>query len=155
MGDVCRYPLLCGFHEIIVGKGFASVVSIDGRAMAESEDGSWWLYGVNPGAVAGTGVSLDSAVIDFRGRIKGVLADYASEAPDLDAFRAAVDGFFHETDPVTVAEWDAARAAVRAGSVTLNNVAKVADVPIPTVRVRALKLRPTENVIDDGLQIAA
>src|SRR5712691_4836085 len=81
-----RYPLLYGLREVIIGNGFAAGVQANGRVIAEQEEKGWWIYGVNPGAVAESGSTLRDAVDNFRARFKTVLFDYAAEAPNFEAF---------------------------------------------------------------------
>lgn len=109
------YPLLFGFGEVVLGRGYVAGVSIsNGRLLAHDEgDSGWWLDGVNPGAIADGAATLGEAVAKFRQRFKGVLSEIAEEASDFGAFQQAVRAFFDETDDDTVRAWDDARKEVR------------------------------------------
>lgn len=107
-------PLLFTFRDKVEGDTFLADVSVAGRALAvEEDDGRWWVYGVQPGAIAGGGTTLLEAFGDFRRGFTAVLFDAAAEAGDFSAFEAEVRRFFHETDPTSTAEWTAAVQAVR------------------------------------------
>lgn len=115
---VQQYPLLCGFRELAAGRGFIAAVSASGRALATQEaDGQWWIYGVNPGAIAQSGATLQEAHANLRSTFSTYLADVAAEAQDFAAFRAEVERFFRATNESTAAEWTAAVVAVRAGRI--------------------------------------
>ncbi|MEW5743170.1 MAG: hypothetical protein AB1938_29920 [Myxococcota bacterium] len=155
MSTTMRYPLFCGFREVVVGRKFAAGVELNGRALAEKEQGGWWLYGVNPGAIAGSGMDLSAAVADFRLRLKGVLFDFAADADDFECFRKEVLAFFKSSDAETEAEWQAARDLVRAGKVDLKGMRKEKAERPRSARVVLLKLAPQENVLDKGASLAA
>jgi hypothetical protein len=113
------YPLLFTFHDKVDGNGFVADVETRGRALAVAEsDGSWSLYGVKPGALAGSGETLLEAHGDFRLGFTAVLLDFAEEAGDFSTFEKMVVRFFEDTDDESVAEWDAAVKAVRSGKIT-------------------------------------
>jgi len=150
-----RYPLLYGFREVIIGKGFAAGVHFNGRVLAEQEPEGWWIYGVNPGAIAESGATVWDAVRNFRVRLNTVLFDYAAEAPNFDSFKAQVSRFFQESDSETKEEWNEARKAVRAGKVEAPDLRKVTDECPPVAMITLLKLAPNENVVEKGPAIAA
>ena len=109
-------PLYFRFEQAIFGRGFIADVRFLGRATCRREFGSTWMYGVNPGALAEEGETMQSAYLNFRNALVGVFFDLAEEAEGLDAFRAAARSFFEATDAVSVREWVEAREAVRAGN---------------------------------------
>ena len=109
------WPLYFRVRRRIQGRTFAATVEIIGRATWTLDFGKTWLYGVNPGAMAGGGDDLDGALGSFTDHLTGVLSDLADEADDLEAFRRTVERFVSATDDESVAEWEAAREAVRSG----------------------------------------
>lgn len=109
------WPLYFCIRRPIEGRGCVASVRIIGRATWTLDFGKTWLYGVNPGAMAGCGQDLDGALRDFTEHLTGVLADFADGAEDLDSFRRTVERFVNATDDDSVVEWDAARERVRSG----------------------------------------
>jgi hypothetical protein len=110
-------PIFFTFSRVIFGNGFAADVTIPrGRALLVEEPDGIWVYGVNPGAIAGGGGSLVQAHGDFVTRLVSVLFDIANEARSFDGFRQQVEEFFNAT--VAEEEWTKAVGAVRAGTVS-------------------------------------
>jgi hypothetical protein len=155
---VTRYPLLCSFHEFVPGKGFVAGVSMAGRALAtDAEDGQWWIYGVNPGAIAESGRTLLEAHAQLRTAMRRYLADVAQEAQDFDAFKVEVERFFNETDAESVTEWEAAVADVRSGKTNLDEIVKApaeSKRGVKVVRIALESVRPAKD-IDEGPAVAA
>lgn len=149
-----KYPLLFSYNEILSGSGVAVRIAIEGRAVAIREDNGWWIAGVNPGAVAGGGSTLQEAFNDFRRNIKAVCIDFANDAGSFGALKQAIESFFHECDAETIAEWETAREEVRAGRVTLEGLGKVHSSRAPCVRV-TVATRPSDNIMDSEPAIAA
>jgi hypothetical protein len=81
----------------------------------ECEDGDWWCYGVQPGALAASGSTPAEAYGAFHTALITVLFDIASEARGMDHYRNAVERFFREDDPAEGKRWDAAVDAFRSG----------------------------------------
>jgi hypothetical protein len=150
MSSPVQYPLFFGFREPIVGNGFVAGVDLLGRAVAEQEDASWWLFGVNPGALADTGPDVQSAFCAFRQRLKAVLFDFAEEAKGFDEFKRMVEEFFQTTDGDTETEWKDARQAVREGRLNLAELKKETTQSAPRLSVVKLRLAPEENLLDSG-----
>jgi hypothetical protein len=157
-----QYPLTCSFRDLIAGHGYVAGVALDGRVLAERRpapegDGeTWWVYGVYPGAAAGTGASLGAAVADFRNTVKKVLIELAHEAVDFRAFERGARTFFGETDDLTAKEWEEARARVREGGVGLPNLKVVKRVDKPKIEVVLRhELRPEANAVADAPALAA
>jgi hypothetical protein len=79
----------------------------------EHEDGKWWMYGVCPGAVAGSGDTPNEAFIDFRNRYKEALFDLAAECTSFLIFRNAVKSFFEAEDTQEKARWESSLEILR------------------------------------------
>ena len=143
-----KFPLLFGFHEVVLCKGFVAGVTVQaGRALVEEEaPGEWWVSGVNPGALADGGKSFSEAIQNFCGRFRKVLADYASDANEIRDFKASLESFFNSSDPETLAEWDEARAEMRKGGQTINDLVKDAKPKKPTIIVKQLNIVPKDNL---------
>lgn len=154
-----RYPLLFRYRETILGNGYIAQVTLEGRALFEVEHGAeTWLYGVYPGALAGSGDGPPAAYQDFRNRLTMVLFDFAEEAPDLEAFRARVERFFRQTNEITEAEWEAAREAVRQSGDDLGGLPRNPDPSPPSLMVEELipeQASPAQNRLDSEQAVAA
>ncbi len=137
------WPLYFRVWRRIEGRTFAATVEIIGRATWTLDFGKTWLYGVNPGAMAGGGDDLDGALGSFTDHLTGVLSDLADEADDLEAFRRTVERFVSATDDESVAEWEAAREVVRSGSEPDVGLAREPWVLDPVADVQPA--RPTSN----------
>lgn len=109
-------PLYFRTKQLVFGNGFVAGVEIVGRVTAVEEFGSVWIYGVNPGGIAESGDDLPSAYANFRVWFAKVLFDMAGMADDFADFRRTVDKYLRATDDESVAEWQAARKAIRAGN---------------------------------------
>lgn len=111
-----HYPLMFTFRDAVSGEGFLAGVTITGRAlMVPEEDGSWWLYGVRPGAIAEGGKAPEEAYLKFRNTYKAALFDAAAESPTYDAFRRQVEAFFYQPDNQEETRWETAFRAMREG----------------------------------------
>lgn len=118
MTDVQVLPLLFSYKGPIFGRGFLATVDLRGRIIARVDPGRTWLEGVNPGAFAASGRTLDDANVELRQVLTNVFIDFAAEAEgDPQLFQARVEEFFHETDPETIAEWATCVTGVRSGHV--------------------------------------
>lgn len=99
------HPLVFTLHDVITGCGFLAGIVVTGKAVMEHEDGKWWMYGVCPGAVAGSGDTPQEAYVDFRNRYQGALFDIAEECKSFLGFQKAIKEFFAE-DERESARWD-------------------------------------------------
>lgn len=113
-----EYPLLFTFRDVIVGNCFVAGVEANGRAlMVEEREGEFWLYGIEPGAIAGSGGTFEEAYADYRDNHRLALYDIAHEATDFDAFKAEVEAYYNSTPQATLKAWEGAVVRVRAGEV--------------------------------------
>ena len=148
-----NYPLLAGFRENVLGRGFIASVAINGRALAVQEDERrWWIYGVNPGAIAASGSTLLEAHASLLRTFRSYLADVAQEANDFAEFKSEVERFFEQCDPDTLREWEEAHAAVRAGRVTFDQLPRVVILGKPPLEVQVIEIRPSpeRNAIEEA-----
>jgi len=158
------YPLVFTLQDVVTGCGFLAGIVVTGKAAMEHEDGEWWMYGVCPGAIAGSGDTPKEAFIDFRNRYKEALFDLAEECKGFLQFRTAVEEFYTE-DKKESNRWDAALKILK------ENESSIAD-PFkkmprkkpgeydPGIRIERLEkkresqLKPANN-IQDSLAKAA
>jgi hypothetical protein len=154
---VTKYPVLFTYVEKVEGRGFLAEVIVDGRALLVDEgDNVWWMYGVNPGAIAEGGASQAEARIAMRETFKTVLFDMAAEAVSFEAFRVAVERFFNDTDQKSVGEWEAAVAAVRAGQVVTPGLpTQPASSPRGVHVEHKQNFAPSGNVLESRAALAA
>lgn len=147
-----NYPLFLSYKGAIIGNGFVAEIAATGRLLATVESEGWWLYGVNPGAIAAEGRSLDDAHTAMRESLRLVFIDFAQDSANFQEFERRVRAFFHETDEQSVQEWEAAVQLVRSSAThtmglprrpaetgaTIDVVLKPADQLTPEMNVPAL-----------------
>lgn len=113
------WPLLFTYSGPIIGRGFLASVRFCGRLLSHQEPEGVWIDGVNPGGFAVGGADFAAANLELREALTKILVDYAFEADTFEAFQAAVERFYYETDSDTVALWDDALTALRAGTLAV------------------------------------
>ena len=99
------FPLMFGFNDLVMGRGFVAEVTTDGRATMAQEEGEWWMSGVNPGGVAASGATAAEALANFRNTYHLVLIDSAMLANSFEEFSRDVQGIFASTTADLVDEW--------------------------------------------------
>ncbi len=149
------YPLLLDYKGTLFGRGFVAEVTARGWLLATQEsDGGWWLYGVNPGAIAADGATLDEAHEHLRFALREVMLQYVGEAATFVEFSAMVEEFFHASDVMTTDEWSRAVDRVRVEKLSLDDLPlRSAALPVQvsvTRRVEA-QLTPADNVTNASL----
>jgi hypothetical protein len=156
------YPLVFTFHEVIVGNGFVARIDLNGRALlAEDKDDGVWLYGVEPGSVAGGGSDYSAACREFKKSYLSVLFDQAQESPTFEEFKKEVEAFAIAVNGPNQDDWNAALREARKNPTDLDGFATVkAESRPPKVEVSRLEqrtMRPAVNQFDEvGIaQVAA
>lgn len=112
-------PLLFSYSDRIIGMGFTAAISSYGRVLAVEEDGEIWIYGVEPGAIAASGIDPKEALEAFRQSFTTVLRDFAAEVHSFEEFRGSVEAFFGAVNLPNEADWQRAVNAVRAGQIDI------------------------------------
>lgn len=155
-----HYPLLFTFRDKVSGKGFLASIAAHGRGLASQEEDGWWMYGVEPGDLAGGGTTFAEAQCEFRKAFTSILFDIAEDAKDFRTFRAEVNRFFRGINHPTDEEWQAAVLEVRAGKITADAICE--GLPIKpaasprSVEVKLLQVFKTkDNVLEPQMAIAA
>ena len=111
------YPFLFSFRDLIVGNGYFAGVAASGRVLlVQEDDNDWWLFGVQPGGIAGGDTDRNVALAEFKKSYLSVLQDIAAEAPSFAEFETEVRRFFAQVNDATAADWDEALKAVRSGA---------------------------------------
>jgi len=114
---MAKYPLVFTFSDVVSGNGFLAGVAISGSALMLQEDGAWWLYGVQPGAIAESGETPRDAHAQFRSLYRAYLFDTAESAASFDAFSGEVNRFFNTVDSETEISWNQAIEDISSGRV--------------------------------------
>ncbi|MGE3342743.1 MAG: hypothetical protein AB7L71_04835 [Vicinamibacterales bacterium] len=147
-----KYPLLLKFNGTTIGRGFVASVTFTGRFVGEEteHDGhtEWWLYGVNPSAIAESGERLQDANQNLRDAIKDSLDWFASQASGFVDFKARVASFVNTTNEENLSEWQEAVERVRATKATLENLPVWGAAMCATVDVlerEVTDLSPSDN----------
>ncbi len=114
------------------------------------------MYGVNPGALAAEGETRVAAYVEFRETLMKVLFDLATAAEDFYAFRASGKKFFEETSESSIQEREAARAAVKAGKVTIEGMRReTAEQPHRIEITQKKTFTAKDNATDPHVTVAA
>lgn len=140
-----RVPLFLTFNEMVIGDDFIAGITFNARVLMEIDEDRLWIYGVNPGGIAGTGANRGEALRDFRSRLKAYLQDVVFDEVDFPSFQSEVKRFFDQA--VCVEEWEAARDAMRAGAdpEVGRDLHRETGLHQPTVQIRRLQLAPSAN----------
>jgi hypothetical protein len=106
------HPVVFTLQDVVTGCGFLAGIVVTGKAVMEHEDGKWWMYGVRPGSIAGSGDTPNEAFIDFRNSYKEALFDIAEESKGFLQFHEAVKDFYTEDKQESV-RWEESLAILR------------------------------------------
>ena len=156
MDKATHYPLLFKYRDNIAGSGFLASVAVSGRALMQKEDGRWWMYGVQPAAIADAGDTPQESAIQFRARYRTVLFDFAGEAPTFDAFKSEVESFFNQEEREISELWQNAFEQIRSGKVEPEKpfselpqeAPEEQESSITVLSVDSRSLSPNDNVLD-------
>ncbi len=158
------HPLVFTLQDVVTGCGFLAGIVVTGKAVMEQEDGKWWMYGVCPGAIAGSGETPQEAFADFRNRYKEALFDMAVEFKSFLGFRKAVQEFFVEDDQESV-RWEEALKILRENESAIAEPFKALPRKRPEdyrlgIRIERLEkkkqsaLMPSNNIQDSLAKVA-
>jgi hypothetical protein len=147
------YPLVFSFRDAIVGNGFVAGVSATGRVLLTNEgDGDIWMFGVQPGAIAGGGRERSEAFREFKKSYLSVYFDIASESTSYEEFERSVTQFFSDVNEPNFEAWTAAVKAVRSGELSLEDLKSTnADACLPGIAIKRIDTRASadDNVFDE------
>jgi len=147
-------PLLFTYRDCLFGNGFVvEVQATNGRALCVHESDGFWMYGVNPGAMAAFGKDPTEAHSEFRQMFSNILKDLAQESSGLDEFRSRVSQFFSDTNPGHERDWLRAVDAVRKEGVTVEGIPK-APANSPRQIVVSMKKIFSANDNEASIQLA-
>lgn len=135
---VTSYPFLFSFRDLIAGNGYIANVTSAGRVLLfQEDDGDWWLFGVQPGGIAGGDPDRNIALNEFKKNYLSVLLDIAAEARSYEEFAAEVKRLFAQVNEPTASEWVQALQLVRGGATKYPGVVtvKAADDHKPMVEI--------------------
>lgn len=157
MQTMKMFPIVFRFRDLIAGNGFLARVLVDGRALLTKEDdGDQWVYGVQPGAVAGGASDAATALNEFKTRYESVLFDIAGESATFDDFEREVRSFFDGVDETDEKEWTSALNEVRRTNASLDDLPTVRAESVPS-RIEVVlveKVQPAMNELDQVARAA-
>jgi hypothetical protein len=120
-----KFPLFFSYRDLIAGSGFVAGVAMKGRVLLDMTGEEVWMYGVQPGGIAGGGLDRACAFNEFRRSYLSVLYDLAAEAKSFKGFNIEVTRFFSEMNGPNADDWTAALTAVRKSGTSLEGLTKV------------------------------
>ena len=154
-----RWPFLTMFRESVFGNGFLADVRGQGRALGVCEgEKDFWLYGVDPGALAAGGETGAEAHFRFVQEFKTVLFDIAEDARNFDEFRREVEKFFYESNEAMLEAWQTAVQEVKDGRGAPTDMPrKPAETPVSVVvsQLDMSALNTSDNALELERAIAA
>src|SRR5947208_4789436 len=92
------HPIMITLQDAIAGNGFLARITLFGRTLMRHEDGKWWMYGVQPSAIAASGNNIAEAFLNFKNSYQAILFDIAQDSKDFSEFKHEVERFFNEAD---------------------------------------------------------
>lgn len=117
-----QYPLVFSCVHLVRGEDFLARVAVNGRVLEVVETDGIWMYGVNPGAIAGGGSTGTDAFRDFKKHLRTAMQEMADDSGSFTTFKKKVEEFFAATPVPTEIEWNEAVKGVREGRITLSGV---------------------------------
>lgn len=113
-----QYPLFLTTRVPVSGDGFAALVTVQGKLVAvfEAETGEWWMYGVQPGALAEGAPTIQEAFVRYCDAFQTLLREWAAATPTLEQLETRVRAFFDQIDTEEEARWERAVQAIRKGA---------------------------------------
>ncbi len=157
--EIEEYPLILGFDDTIVGKGYGANVRGTARVLAENrpEEG-WWFHSITPSGFSARGDELIAAYSAFRDALHRVLVDLAYECPTFESFAESVRALTGDDAPL-LEDWRSAVDRVRQGKVSLPGISRVDTDSVDFgLEIQPIELKsPTENreSLGDAPQVAA
>lgn len=151
------YPLVFSFRDLIAGNGFVAFVAMDGHVLLSEEEGGFWMYGAQPGSVAGGGHDRPAAFKEFKDGYLSVLFDIAAEATSFGQFEANVRSFFAQVNAPNAKDWDEALARVRCEKIALPGLDRVpAESKAPMLIVSQMAPERVDSGVNefDQIQVA-
>ena len=104
------YPLVFTYRVTVQGPRYLAGVQLRGGAVVTMEpDSAYLAHGLQPGGVAGQGVTLREAYHELEQSIELVLYDLAEAAPDLGSLRGVGAGVLRRNRSV-------GRTSIRSGA---------------------------------------
>lgn len=131
------YPLVFSFRDIIAGNGYVAVVSMDGRVvLSEEDDQDFWMFGVQPGGIAGGEKQREAAFTEFKKTYLSVLFDIAAEVTSFEEFKERTTAFFAEVNEPNAADWERSLMDVRSNNLSLTGLKPVkAGAVLPSLTI--------------------
>lgn len=136
------YPIVFMYRDLIPGNGFIAAVAMRGYALLAEEGDKTWMYGVQPGGIAGGGVNCRGAFNEFKRSYMSVLLDIAGKAASFEEFRSEIEGFFGAINVPVKRYWELVLRRVRRGKMRLEEFEQVsADKSPPELHIYLVELQ--------------
>ena len=120
-----RYPMFFKQGGLVAGCDFIASVTIHGRCLLEDTDPTFYsFFGVNPGAVAGDGTTVDEALRNFLDNVRLNVFDISDRSKTFEEFEANIRAFFEAANASTEKQWIEAVQEVRSGKLELEGFRK-------------------------------
>lgn len=147
-------PLFLNYRFPVVCNGFVVGVALKGRILVEEEKDEFVAYGVNPGGIAASAGSLESALSGFTGRMHLAINDLAAVARDFPEFVSEMHDAFG-TNESYEKTWKTAILAVRNGKVDLPGMTRESADIEPWIRVELIEnKKPDEANFEENITLA-
>ncbi len=145
-------PVVFDWAAPVFGHRFLARVSANGRAVfVREDDDKWWVYGVEPGAIAeGGGTSHEASLALFKG-LGQIAHDIASKTKSFDDFKSEIESFFAAVDDEEARAWDAAFERLGEGRKRINDpfLASLKTVPVRPSQVVVERIQQQESYTPD------
>ena len=139
------YPLVFSFPDTVAGDGYIARVTMSGRVLlTEEDDGDVWMFGVQPGGIAGGDSSREAAFAEFQTSYRTVLFDLAAEAKSFEEFKHSVTEFFRAVNEPNGEAWERALQEVRATRASLPGLSTQIDPAPPALSIENIAPESTK-----------
>lgn len=139
------FPLVFSFPDTIAGDGYLARVTMSGRVLlSEEDDGDVWMFGVQPGGIAGGDSSREAAFAEFQQSYRTVLFDLAAEAGSFEDFKGEVQKFFDTVNEPNREAWEHALREVRENRTSLPGLSTLVDPAPPSLSIEKLAPESTK-----------
>ena len=137
--------MIFSYQDLVAGNGFVASIVLRSRVLVvESDDHSFWLYGVQPSICTGDKRGIDAVLDDFRTKYVHSIYDIAKQASSFDEFRDAVLKFLRQKNDLAARDWE----------IALHGVERAASAPeraeeieiLPSLSTPAINVLPSYDI---------
>lgn len=150
-----RWPVFFFYRDTVFGLGFVANVELTGRALCVREGSDEFnVIGVEPGGLAATGDTVESAHELFRKTYTSILFDIAAESRTEEDFHREVERFVLDKSAGAEVDWNEAVTEVR-GQVQPDVPTMSASTPASFRITFSKDLAPQQNQLDEPRHLVA